>query len=124
LFAQDFASKVKKRSRSQDTAAFVSAKKARITGGRTTVHKDVTFNFDSDDEIIWTMKSTGQKDEAIADRLISEGRVKYAPKTISTRFARMCRAREDHDEKLMELDFSDYHEVEVSHSQPCYHDFC
>ena len=121
---QDYASKVKKRSRSQDSAAFVNAKKARITGGRTTVHKDVTFEFDSDDEIIWTMKSTGQKDEAIAERLISEGRVKYAPKTISTRYARMCRARETHDEKLMELNFSDYHEVEVrrSHSlcdNPC-----
>jgi len=124
LPSQDYASKVKKRSRSQDSAAFVSAKKARITGGRTTVHKDIDFDFDSDDEIIWTMKSTGQKDEAIAERLISEGRVKYAPKTISTRYARLCRAREDHDEKLMELNFSDYHEVEVFRNHPDLPDSC
>jgi len=124
LPSQDYASKIKKRSRSQDSAAFVSAKKARITGGRTTVHKDIGFEFDSDDEIIWTMKSTGQKDEAIAERLISEGRVKYAPKTISTRYARLCRAREDHDEKLMELNFSDYHEVEVCFYHRLFPDPC
>lgn len=78
------------------------------------MHKDITVELDSDDEIILTMKDQGIKDEVVMERLIAEGRTKYNSKTISTRYIRMKRVLETAEEKQMEEDFSDFHEDEVS----------
>lgn len=75
--------------------------------------RQVTVDLDSDDEIIKTMKDQGIRDEIVQQRLIREGRVKYEIKTISTRYNRIRKAIEKHEDDLRELDFSDYHEDEV-----------
>lgn len=75
--------------------------------------RQVTVDLDTDDEIIKTMKDQGIRDEVVQQRLISEGRTKYEIKTISTRYNRIKKKLEKHEEEMMELDFSDYHEDEV-----------
>lgn len=77
-----------KRSRSVDSARTVDPnKKLKISGGRAATHKAVTFNLDSDDEIILTMKRSGQKDVDVAKRLADEGRTKYEYKSVATRYS-------------------------------------
>jgi hypothetical protein len=107
-----------KRGRSTSSSVNGNPNKVRITGGRPAVHKTVTVNLDSDDEIIVSMKDQGIKDEVIRDRLIAEGRVRYDPKTISTRFVRLKKCLEKHEEEQMEDNFSDFHEDEVSKRSP------
>lgn len=88
-------------------------KKPKVSGGRAATHKDVSHILDSDDEIIFTMKREGIKDAAIVERLIEEGRTKYEAKSIATRFSRIEKKIEEHEEQIMEEEFSDFHEEEV-----------
>lgn len=81
--------------------------------GKTAVRKGVQEDLDSDDEIIWNMKHSGYKDEPIAARLVHEGRTHYDPKTIATRWGRMVRVQRKKEQKILDEDFSDYHEEEV-----------
>jgi len=59
------------------------------------------------------MKRGGQKDEAVAQRLINEGRTKYQVKTIATRYSRILLKMEEHLEQRMEEEFSDFHKEDV-----------
>lgn len=91
--------------------------RTRVKGGRAALAKRVTLNLDSDDEIIKTMKDKGQPDINVRDRLINEGRTKYAEKSISTRYARIKRFFDEHDAEVLDEDLSDWHEGDVSLEQ-------
>lgn len=75
--------------------------------------KKVVADMDSDDEIIYSMKQNGYKDRDIRERLINEGRTRYHPKTISTRWARLKRCVEAHADELLDEELSDWHVGEV-----------
>ncbi len=87
--------------------------KTRVTGGRAAVPKQVVADMDSDDEIIKEMKGLGYRDEAVRDRLISEGRIRYEAKTISTRYIRIKRVLAAQEERILDEELSDWHDGDV-----------
>lgn len=92
---------------------------SRFTDGRTPTIKRITADLDSDDEVIKSMKDAGYRDEEVQKRMISEGRTKYAVKSITTRYTRIlrvCAAREAED---LDNELTDWHEGDVSHLTCC-----
>lgn len=51
--------------------------------------KEVKADLDSDDDMMMTMREKGYSDQAIADRLLKEGRKRYDRKSVSTRISRI-----------------------------------
>lgn len=82
----------------------------RTQGGRPAIAKKITVDLDSDDDMIVRMKEAKYEEKDIAKRLADAGRVKYNPKTIGTRWARLRRALAQHQEELLEADLADWHE--------------
>ena len=88
--------------------------KLRIAGGRPAIAKKVTADLDSDDELIVRMKNAKYLEKDIAERLAKEGRIKYHPKTIGTRWARIKRKLQDFQDEMLDGDVTDWHEGDVS----------
>jgi hypothetical protein len=86
----------------------------RVAGGRPAIAKRVTADLDSDDELIVRMKNAKYLEKDIADRLIQEGRTKYNPKTIGTRWARLKRALQQAQEEKLDDELTDWHDGDVS----------
>lgn len=76
--------------------------------------KPVLVDMDSEDEMIWNMKNVGYKDEPVAAELVKLGKIHYDPKTIATRYSRIKKTQHAYEEQILDEDFSDYHEQEVS----------
>jgi hypothetical protein len=91
-----------------------NAKRLKISGGHAATAKKVTWDMDSDDEIIVSMKANGRTEKEIADRLAREGRIRYHSKTIGTRWARLKRAIQQHQDDLMDEELTDWHDGDVS----------
>ncbi len=70
---------------------------------------------DSDDEIIFSMKNAKFLEKDIAKRLADEGRTVYNPKTIGTRWARLKKAMQAKQDKLLDEGLTDWHDGDVSH---------
>ncbi|KKY17681.1 hypothetical protein UCRPC4_g05314 [Phaeomoniella chlamydospora] len=97
--------------RESDTPATSSKySKLRSDGGRPVVAKPVTYDMDSDDELIVQMKQARYLEKDIAERLAAEGRTSYMPKTIGTRWARIKRVLQDRQDDLLDEEMSDWHE--------------
>lgn len=76
--------------------------------------KPVRVDMDSEDEMIWNMKNLGYKDEPVAAELVKLGKIHYDPKTIATRYSRIKKTQLAWQEQILNEDFSDFHEEEVS----------
>ncbi|KAI9843597.1 MAG: hypothetical protein M1838_002529 [Thelocarpon superellum] len=89
--------------------AFSGVKKPKIAGGRAAVPKKVHWDMDSDDELLVKMKEGHYTDAEIADHLQKTGRVKYSRKTISSRYTRLRKAIDDHEEQRLDLGETVWH---------------
>ncbi|KAK4962224.1 hypothetical protein LTR28_004634, partial [Elasticomyces elasticus] len=87
-------------------------KKHRVLGGSAAVSKPITAFYDSEDEIIVTMKQQGFSNRRVVDRLVAEGRTKYNEKTIYTRYLRIKRALQLHSDEMLDEELTDWHEGE------------
>lgn len=88
-------------------------KKAKMSGGRPALAKKVTAEMDSDDELIVKMKQAKYQEKEIAQRLIDEGRTHYHSKTIGTRWARLKKVMQAHNDELLDQDLTDWHDGDV-----------
>lgn len=87
--------------------------KVRAAGGVAPVSKPVTANYDSDDGRIIQLKQLGHSDEVVSSMLVDEGRIRYVPKTIGSRYQRLRRVVEDKEDERLDDELSDWHEGEV-----------
>lgn len=85
----------------------------RLSGGRPPLAKKVTADLDSDDELIVKMKQAKYLEKDIAARLAAEGRTSYHSKTIGTRWARLKKALQEKQDKLLDGDLTDWHDGDV-----------
>jgi len=110
---QTSASSMKKRqfSPAPSTAEY---KKVRVEGGRSAMPKKVVWDLDSDDEIIVRMKQEKRSDSDVVERLVKEGRTRYHPKTISSRWVRLKRVLAAHEDEMLDEQLTDWHEGDVS----------
>ena len=88
-------------------------KLARVPGGRAPTSKKIVPNYDSEDEIIITMKQKGYSDQDVVDRLVAEGRTRYDPKSAASRWQRLRACIQNNEEELLEEGLTDWHEGEV-----------
>ena len=88
-------------------------KKPRIVGGRAAVPKRIVADYDSDDGRIINLKQQGYTDEYISQKLIQEGRIRYVPKTVGSRWLRLRKTLEDAEEEKLDDEMSDWHVDEV-----------
>lgn len=89
-------------------------KKLKVEGGRPAVAKKVTPQLDSDDELIVRMKNAKYLEKDIAERLEKEGRIKYHPKTIGTRWARIKKVMQREQDQMLDEELTDWHDGDVS----------
>lgn len=85
----------------------------RIEGGRPAIPKKIVADLDSDDQIIVRMKEQKFTDIEIRDHLISEGRINYNAKTISSRWGRLRRVLEARADELLDEKLIEWHAGEV-----------
>ena len=86
----------------------------RVPGGKAAVSKCVALDYDSDDDRIITLKQQGFTDEYVAAKLVEEGRMRYVPKTIGSRYNRLRKTIEEAEEEKLDDELSDWHVDEVS----------
>ena len=60
------------------------------------------------------MKRQGYKDTDIAVKLVDEGFTRYKPQTITSRYARIKKTIQSHNEVLLDEELTDWHAGEVS----------
>jgi len=82
-------------------------------GGRAAVPKRIVADYDSDDGRIINLKQQGYTDEYISQKLIQEGRIRYVPKTVGSRWLRLRKTLEDAEEEKLDDELSDWHVDEV-----------
>lgn len=102
-----------KREHSPTTQTDDSAKRPRVLGGKAPVSKPITGDGDSDDERIYELKNQGYPDEQVARKLIEEGRVRYVPKTIASRYVRLKQIKDQREDDRLDDELSDWHVGEV-----------
>ncbi|KAG9192119.1 hypothetical protein G6011_10853 [Alternaria panax] len=71
-------------------------------------HKRVSHELDSDDELMMQMREKGFSDRQIADKLASDGRVRYDQKSISTRIMRIRLAQADNVNFLLKEGYKEW----------------
>ena len=83
-------------------------------------HKRVSHELDSDDELMMDMREKGFSDRQIADKLASDGRVRYDQKSISTRIMRIRLAQAENVEFLLKEGYKEweFEDVSLFHSLP------
>lgn len=75
--------------------------------------KRIVADYDSDDGRIITLKQQGYSDEYVAQRLMDEGRVRYVPKTVGSRWLRLRKALQEAEDEKLDDELSDWHIGEV-----------
>lgn len=90
-------------------------KRDRIPGGRAPGIKRIVADYDSEDQIIVNMKRSNYTDAQVVDRLVKDGRTKYDPKSINSRWQRIRKCLQDAEDELLDEELTDWHEDEVSH---------
>ena len=75
--------------------------------------KRIVADYDSDDGRIITLKQQGYSDEYVAQRLMDEGRVRYVPKTVGSRWLRLRKALQEAEDEKLDDELSDWHVGEV-----------
>ncbi|KAK5676132.1 hypothetical protein LTS10_011422 [Elasticomyces elasticus] len=84
-------------------------KAGRVAGGKAAVPKRVIADYDSDDGRIIALKQQGYADEYVANKLISEGRIRYQAKTVGSRWLRLRKALEQKENDRLDDELSDWH---------------
>lgn len=85
-----------------------------MQGGKAAVAKRIVADYDSDDGRIIDLKQQGYPDDFVAKKLVEEGRIRYVPKTVGSRWLRLRKALERAEEDKLDDELSDWHEGEVS----------
>jgi hypothetical protein len=78
------------------------------------VPKRIQADYDSDDGRIIALKEQGYTDQYVAQRLVQEGRIRYVPKSIGSRWLRLRKALEAVEDDRLDDELSDWHVCEVS----------
>lgn len=78
--------------------------------------KKIEANYDSDDGRIIELKQLGYSDEYVSNKLIEEGRIRYVPKTIGSRYLRLRKALEEAEDNKLDDELTDWHVGEVRNS--------
>lgn len=76
--------------------------------------KRVSADYDSDDARIIDLKQQGYPDEHVARVLIDEGRMRYASKTVGSRWLRLRKILQKYQDERLDDELSDWHVGEVS----------
>ena len=108
----------RKRELSPNAKEDQTAKKLRVPGGRAAIPKRIVADYDSDDGRIISLKQQGYSDEYVAQKLIQEGRIRYVPKTVGSRWLRLRKALEQAEDEKLDDELSDWHVGEVSVTIP------
>lgn len=85
-----------------------------MPGGKAAVPKRIVADYDSDDGRIISLKQQGYGDEYVSSKLIQEGRIRYVPKTVGSRWIRLRKALEQAENEKLDDELSDWHVGEVS----------
>jgi len=85
----------------------------RVSGGKAAIPKRIVTDYDTDDGRIVTLKQQGYSDEYVAQKLIQEGRIRYVPKTVGSRWLRLRKALEQAENEKLDDELSDWHVEEV-----------
>lgn len=96
------------------TAGAPPKKSLRVDGGKPPVHKKPDPD-DSDDARLYDLKQQGYPDEAVAQKLRDEGRIRYVAKTVASRYSRLCKIVDEKCNEKLDDELSDWHIDEVSH---------
>ncbi|PNS15774.1 Eukaryotic translation initiation factor 4 gamma [Sphaceloma murrayae] len=75
-----------------------------------TDNMDVELN--ADDRIVVAMKRGGYSDQEIVDELVKQGFAQLQPRTISTKYQRICQRLQEYNDELLEEDLTDWHDGE------------
>lgn len=73
----------------------------------------VTEKLNDDDNRIAELKHAGRSNEYIAKAFIDEGRMRYEPATIGSRWVRIRKVKELERDEMLDDELSDWHEGEV-----------
>lgn len=60
------------------------------------------------------MKNAKYLEKDIAEYLVAQGKIKYNPKTIGTRWTRIKKKLAERQDELLDHDLADWHEGDVS----------
>lgn len=85
----------------------------RVPGGKAAGPKPIKANYDADDDRIVDLKQRGHTDREVAEKLAEEGRIRYVPRTVGSRWLRIRKALEAKEEELLEDEMSDWHDEQV-----------
>ncbi|KAI7142238.1 hypothetical protein KC324_g16040 [Hortaea werneckii] len=99
----------RQRSPTPSAAVQKGQKRVRVRGGKAAVPKRIVADYDSDDGRIITLKQQGYSDEYVAQRLMDEGRVRYVPKTVGSRWLRLRKALQEAEDEKLDDELSDWH---------------
>ncbi|KAI7548422.1 hypothetical protein KC331_g4418 [Hortaea werneckii] len=99
----------RQRSPTPSAAVHQGLKRVRVRGGKAAVPKRIVADYDSDDGRIITLKQQGYSDEYVAQRLMDEGRVRYVPKTVGSRWLRLRKALQEAEDEKLDDELSDWH---------------
>ncbi|GAB7323588.1 hypothetical protein MBLNU13_g07082t1 [Cladosporium sp. NU13] len=91
---------------------FTDYSNIRVPGGKAAGPKPIKANYDADDARIVDLKQQGYSDEYVARKLKDEGRIRYVPRTIGSRWLRIRKALEAKEEEILEDEMSDWHDGE------------
>ncbi|EME41655.1 hypothetical protein DOTSEDRAFT_107406, partial [Dothistroma septosporum NZE10] len=84
----------------------------RVTGGIAAIAKPIRAEYDSDDGRIIELKQQGYADNYVANKLKEEGRMRYEPKTVGSRWLRLRKLLERIENDRLDDELSDWHEGE------------
>ncbi|KAI7277501.1 hypothetical protein KC345_g6578 [Hortaea werneckii] len=99
----------RKRSPTPSAAGHKGPKRVRVQGGKAAVPKRIVADYDSDDGRIITLKQQGYSDEYVAQKLTDEGRVRYVPKTVGSRWLPLRKALQEVEDEKLDDELSDWH---------------
>ncbi|GAB1732326.1 hypothetical protein NU195Hw_g3824t1 [Hortaea werneckii] len=99
----------RRRSPTPSAAGHKGPKRVRVQGGKAAVPKRIVADYDSDDGRIITLKQQGYSDEYVAQKLTDEGRVRYVPKTVGSRWLRLRKALQEVEDDKLDDELSDWH---------------
>lgn len=91
----------------------MAAKRGKLAGGRPVLSKKVTIDMDSEDEMIVRLKAARYPEKEIYKRLVDAGKTHYSQKTIATRYCRLKKMLERHNEEMLDAELTDWHEGDV-----------
>ncbi|KAF2210615.1 hypothetical protein CERZMDRAFT_99232 [Cercospora zeae-maydis SCOH1-5] len=83
--------------------------KPRVLGGIAAISKRICADYDSDDARIIELKQQSYSDEHVAAKLREEGRIRYVPKTVGSRWLRLRKVLEQREDERLDDELSDWH---------------